>query len=139
VSLQRGKALKRTPMRSRQNDTGPDFETVMAVLDRDGFRCVRDGKPAQGQRGWDWSVQHRLPRSGGGGNGLDNLIILCGSGTTGCHGHVESHRTEAYDNGWLVRRGFDPATKPVLVDHQSRWVYLTPSGEYADNPPVVAA
>jgi hypothetical protein len=129
--------VKRSPIRSRYRDTGPDRETVMQVLVRDGYRCVRDGVPAQGARGVQWSVQHRLPRSGGGGNGCENLIVLCGSGTTGCHGHVESHRSEAYDNGWLVRRGFDPLQEPVLVDHQSRWVYLDADGGMTDALPEV--
>ena len=133
--------MKRSPIRYRYRyrDTGPDRETVMQVLVRDGYRCVRDGVPAQGERGVQWSIQHRLPRSGGGDNSPENLIVLCGSGTTGCHGHVESHRTEAYVNGWLVRRGFDPLLQPVLVDHQSRWVYLTADGRYSDDPPEVGA
>jgi hypothetical protein len=34
-----------------------------------------------------------------------NLLALCGSGTTGCHGWVESNREQAYELGLLVRRG----------------------------------
>lgn len=120
--------------------TGPDLETVMTVLDRDGYRCVRCGVPIQGERGRDWSMQHRRPRGMGGtdrgdANSPANLVALCGSGTTGCHGHVESRRAEAYVHGWLVSLHVDPANVPVLVDHGSRWVYLTDSGEYVDNPP----
>lgn len=32
-----------------------------------------------------------------------NLVALCGSGTTGCHGWVESHRDAARALGLLVR------------------------------------
>lgn len=33
-----------------------------------------------------------------------NLVLLCGSGVTGCHGWVESNRAEATELGWLVSR-----------------------------------
>lgn len=52
-----------------------------------------------------------------------NLLVICGSGTTGCHGYVESHRAEAYQNGWLVKRGFDPASVP-FIDSQGFWWLL---------------
>lgn len=58
-----------------------------------------------------------------------NGISLCGSGSTGCHGWVETHRTEAYLSGMLVKRGTDPATVPlrwrgrrVLLTHDGRTV-----------------
>lgn len=44
-----------------------------------------------------------------------NLLLLCGSGTEGCHGWVESHRTEAYESGLLVHRVDDPAETPVTL------------------------
>lgn len=45
----------------------------------------------------------------GGSNNLElhksaNLIALCGSGTTGCHGWVESHRAEARELGYLIQK-----------------------------------
>lgn len=43
-----------------------------------------------------------------------NLVTLCGTGVTGCHGWVESHRAVAYEQGWLVHRWDDPALRPVL-------------------------
>ena len=33
-----------------------------------------------------------------------NLIALCGSGTTGCHGWVESNRAEARQLGYLIQK-----------------------------------
>ena len=44
-----------------------------------------------------------------------NLVSLCGTGTTGCHGLVESKRAEALSEGWLVRHGVDAAAVPVLT------------------------
>jgi len=123
--------------------SGPDLDTVMAVLVRDSYRCVRCGCPIQGERGLAWSLQHRRPRGMGGtkrsdANSPANLIALCGSGTTDCHGHVESYRAEAYTNGWLVSIHADPAKVPCLVAQQSRWVYLTEDGRYEDQPERVA-
>lgn len=128
---------------SRRADTGPARDVVMAVLARDGFRCVRCHALIEGKRGWNWSLQHRRPRGLGGTRRLDanspvNLIAICGSGTTGCHHHVESYRAEAYANGWLVSLHANPANVPVLVDHGSRWVYLTADFEYSDVPVVAA-
>lgn len=119
--------------------TGPDFGTVLRVLSRDDHACVRCGVPVRGDRGVDWSVQHRVPRSGGGSNDPENLVILCGSGTTGCHGHVESYRAEALEHGYLVSRYSNPATVPILVRREwgERYVYLTPEAEYSDDPPEV--
>ena len=44
-----------------------------------------------------------------------NIIFLCGSGTTGCHGWIEGNRTAAYHLGLLVYRADDPATIPVSL------------------------
>jgi len=43
---------------------------------------------------------------------MANLIAVCGSGTTGCHGWIENHRGESYRRGWLVHTNVDPATVP---------------------------
>lgn len=61
-------------------------------------------------RSIEWSLHHRTARQMGGSklwwlNLPGNLIVLCGSGTTGCHGWVESHREHAEERGFLVRRG----------------------------------
>ncbi len=74
-------------------------------------------------------MHHRQARGMGGTRKVDrasNLVMLCGSGTTGCHGWVESHRTQSLADGWLVRQTADPALIPVL-----RWgvlVYLEDDG-----------
>jgi hypothetical protein len=55
-----------------------------------------------------------------------NLLLLCGSGTEGCHGWVESNRAVALDDGLLVRRGHDAAETPVTLRYGT--VYLTDDG-----------
>lgn len=141
--------MRRTPLRrttplkpaskrrTAVRDTGPSPETVAQVLTRDGFACVGCGIRISGERGRDWSLQHRRPRGMGGTrrddtNSPANLLTVCGSGTTGCHGQMESHRAEALENGWLITQDQDPAAVPVLVGHGSRWVLLTHDGLYHD-------
>ena len=74
------------------------------------------------------SLHHRRPRQMGGTKAPwihdhENLLALCGSGTTGCHGYVESRRADAYEFGWLVRSGMTPHTTP-FCDKRGHWWYL---------------
>jgi hypothetical protein len=46
-------------------------------------------------RGAGLSAHHVLPRGRGGDDVTANLVALCGSGTTGCHGDVEHYRGDA--------------------------------------------
>ena len=92
----------------------PDItqEQRRAVLHRDGWKCRRCGRAV------DLTVHHRRPRSMGGTrrvaiNGPANLVTLCGSGTTGCHGWVEGNRRIAYALGWLVPSWADPEAWPI--------------------------
>lgn len=48
-------------------------------------------------------------------NSPSNLMAICGSGTTGCHGWLESHREVAYEKGWLVHRYDSPADIEVEI------------------------
>ena len=81
---------RRTPPKPAR-DTGPSRLVRAIVLERDGYRCARDGRPAGPGIG-PYSIQHRIARGVGGTNALPNLLLLCGSGTTLCHGEVETKR-----------------------------------------------
>ena len=66
-----------------------------------------------------------------------NLLSLCGSGTTGCHGDIESNRTLAYEKGWIVKRDHDAAETPVEISIDmpgvaaiKKMVFLTDDGWY---------
>lgn len=138
--LQRGGQLKRTSSKPRRTrDTGPSKTTRDIVWARAGGRCELCGDALAGPVGF--SVHHRLPRRMGGSrrpelNTPANLLVVCGSGTTGCHGRIESHREQAYDEGLLLHDGQDPAAVPVLiacpVDGWPKLVLLTTDGTYAD-------
>jgi len=58
------------------------------------------------------NMHHRWAEGQGGPSTPENLIHLCGSGTTGCHGHIEHNRAQGYAKGWLVHTGVDPSTIP---------------------------
>ena len=82
------------------------------VYARDEWACVRCGQ------GHGLSVHHRRPRGMGGTSrpeihAMANLLTLCGDGTRGCHGWVESNRTEATRLGFLCPSWQDPADWPV--------------------------
>lgn len=106
-------------MRSRYRNTGPTPETVGIVAKRDKGSCAYCGGEIHGERGWDWSVQHRLRRGGGGTerefvNLPGNLVLLCGSGTTGCHGEIEGNPAGARALGFRVDDGITlPADTPI--------------------------
>lgn len=55
-----------------------------------------------------------------------NLLLLCGSGTTGCHGWVESHRDDARRDGFLVAAWEAVETVPFR-DLNGDW-WLLPDG-----------
>lgn len=98
---------------SRSN-TGPSPAIRQRVIDRDsphGWKtCQWCGRTITDA----YSLQHRRARAGGGSvekatNLPSNLVLMCGTATTGCHGYVESHPFEASARGFRVRQGDDPA------------------------------
>lgn len=61
---------------------------------------------------WGLNQHHRKLRRHGGSDEGENLITVCGSGTTGCHGWIHSHPTESYRRGWLVHSWDSPEEVP---------------------------
>lgn len=104
-------------------------EQVKRLVDRrDNWRCVRCGKPL----GSTWMNRHHRRMRSHRWPGLheaSNLILLCGSGDSGCHGDVHGRATaEAYEKGWLVHAWQDhPEMVPVLT-RQHGWVLLDDQG-----------
>lgn len=112
--------------------TGPSLRTRAAVIGRCLGLCERCGKNLNGQ---PYSIHHRRPRGMGGttredANSPSNLLVLCGSGVTGCHGWIESRRSEAFEDGLLIRQTDDPAAIPVLLERG--WVLLTDDCGFED-------
>lgn len=158
TALQRKSQLRRTPLprgtvvlgrravaasTRRPRPTGPTQDVRMIIINRADTCCERCGirLASAMQRALGYSIHHRRPRGMGGTSRTDanspaNLLLLCGSGTTGCHGWVEANREAALEQGFLVRQGDDPAAVPVAVwatAPHSR-ALLTCDGDYQEVP-----
>lgn len=71
------------------------------------------GKPCRVCERQAESLHHLLPRSQGGDDVAVNLIPLCGSGTTGCHGAIEAAE-------WLPRSVLGSRLSPEEVEYVRR-------------------
>lgn len=107
--------------------TGPKPATLDALRERCGLRCERCSIPFSGRNAGD--PHHRRPRGMGGSkdvgtNGLANLVAACRT----CHDDIESNRSRALVEGWLVPQGRDPRSVPVLSRLHGGWVLLSDDG-----------
>lgn len=145
AEMPRGKPLARTgglsravPMQASKRDSIP-VDVRKRVYKRDAWCCVRCGLFVMGQ---PHNVHHRWRRSQLGPDSPENLILLCGSGSAGCHGYVHGHVTDAGTHGWLLKSGSDPAASGVDYAREDGgyqvW-YLLPDGERHSEPPSGAA
>lgn len=100
---------------------------------REGQSCARCGKGI-----WEnGSRHHRKFKSRGGGDEVSNGVLLCGSGTTGCHGWAHAHSDLAREAGFAVNSWEDPALVPIrLYMAGGRPVYLDDDGNWSKEPAV---
>lgn len=142
--MRRKTELRPTPMTRRakpdarrvrkvtRRDTGPSPAVKDLVVDRADGCCevCRARLATLMGDSWTWirpySIHHRRPRGMGGtrrpdANSPANLLLLCGTGTTGCHLQVETHRDEAIALGLLVHQADDPAGVPVHTAYGRPW------------------
>lgn len=78
-------------------------------------------------RATNW--HHRKGKGHGGLWAPSNGLHLCGSGTTGCHGHVTTHPRVSREQGWVVPSWADPVETPVWVARHG-WVFLDDHGTF---------
>lgn len=114
-----------------RRNTGPTQAVRDRVFARDGLACVMCGSTYQ------LTLQHRRCRGAGGTrrpetNGLANLIVLCGSGTTGCHGWAEANPSAARARGYRVPQHANPSDVPVIV--HGVWSWLCDDGTVVPLP-----
>jgi 5-methylcytosine-specific restriction enzyme A len=114
---------------------------VAAAYQRADGRCELCGLNLGDERGVDHSLHHRRPRGMGGTSdpatsSVSNVLVICGSGTTGFHGRVEQYRSIAMQAGWLLRQHQDPASTPVqvLIGCRRARVLLAADGTYGEVP-----
>lgn len=60
-------------------------------------------------------------------NSPANLLLLCGTGTTGCHGWIETNRTIGYATGIILYDKDNPTEHPYM-DTQGQWWQLHEDG-----------
>lgn len=110
-------------------------EAREVVAIRDGHYCARCGRSITNAPA---SVHHRYLRGLGGSrdprvNDYRNLVRLCGSGTTGCHGHVHAHPAQSREHGWIIR-SLDDLDTPMRTKFGSR-IELSADGTRRDTWP----
>lgn len=112
------------PRSSRRRPEGFSPEVKATITLRSKGRCEIGRCLNAGQE-----FHHRAPR-GIGGTSLD-WVNAASNGLHICqahHEHIESHRREAYANGWLVRRNGTRTSRQVPVLVRGAWVELTDHG-----------
>lgn len=78
------------------------------------------------------NAHHRVNAGQGGRATLGNLMLVCGSGTTGCHGSITANPKWARELGYSVRATFEPVDVPVYrfsrFTGAPEWVLLDDRG-----------
>lgn len=72
-------------------------------------------------------MHHRKKRGQGGLWTPENIVAVCGDGTTGCHGWCEHHPAKAAAKGFHVRPWDDPGQIPIHY-RLSHWALLAADG-----------
>jgi hypothetical protein len=133
-----GKELKQTgnPPKRKTSDHAKQNKGLKELKAearlRDGDCCVKCGVVLNGSG----NVHHRRNRGQGGSrraNVISNLITLCGTPLTLCHGEVTLYpgKCEAFGNGWRLSTNgtADPATEKVNVAWIG-WAYPLADGTW---------
>ena len=107
-----------------------EFEDSKRIaLERQGWHCLRCGANIHDPSRWPGrSGHHRQLRRAADPDvrhSPANIVELCGSGTTGCHGWVHQHVAERL--GLIVPLGADPRDVPVF-DWEGRRLLLNMDG-----------
>lgn len=101
------------------------------VLNRDQNTCQRCGTNLVYKLA---SIHHRRPRGMGGSGQVNvpsNMVLVCGSATSpGCHAEIETDRTEAMFEGWLIPKLSDDQPHEVPVKTYQGWRYLLDDGTW---------
>lgn len=116
---------RRRPTRAEEATA---YELVTA---RDRGACVRCGDHAPLM-----SRDHRQERSRQGQTVVENLQLLCGTGTTGCHGWKTQNPAAALEQGYGCPSWADPAEWPArrLVNGIPTWVLYKSDTDWFDWP-----
>lgn len=76
--------------------------------------------------------RHHRQRRAAGGHVTSNLILLCGSGTSGCHGWVHSHVMLATSQGLIVPVNGRARSRFIPVYLRGTWWLLDDMGKQVE-------
>lgn len=101
--LRRTTGLKRTPMRRRKSKRLLDYESEFLIAAplvhvRDNHTCQFHDPDGTVSCSGKMHVHHIRPRGRGGGNELENLILVCGK----AHEWIHQHPRDAQDMGFTA-------------------------------------
>lgn len=96
----------------------------LAAIARDGHACLRCGRTLYNTRA---SVHHRKKRRFQDADRVENLALMCGTGTTGCHGWCHREVEQARAAGWVCFGWENPAERP-LITLTGLMIMLRPDG-----------
>lgn len=106
-------------------------ESKRIALQRQGWHCMRCGRNLHDPSVWPGrSGHHRQLRRRADPTVRDlpcNIVELCGSGTTGCHGWTHAHPAEAERSGYIIPSWRDPLNAPIR-DWNGDWWWLLDDG-----------
>jgi hypothetical protein len=108
----------------------PSRKTCDLVDARDECCCVRCGRSLYSVL--TFSRHHRRMRSHSfpGLHETSNVIDVCGSGSTGCHGFIHSHPQFAYSQGWLLHSWDEHPDRIPIHTYRHGWVLLDDQGNW---------
>ena len=126
------KPVSRKTLKQRERQTAADRVAAVRVYvfgrERDICRCCRIRRAD--------SMHELRPRSLGGRVSHGNSVAVCGSGTTGCHGFLQSHQIDWHAKRIIGADGpleFRAATK-AAADHLrvtvGQWILSDPMSCY---------
>ena len=106
-------------------------ESKRIALVRQGWHCLRCGRNLYDPSVWPGrSGHHRQLRRRADPTVRDlpcNIVELCGSGTTGCHGWAHAHPAEAERFGYIIPSWRAPLSVPIR-DWNGDWWWLLDDG-----------
>ncbi|UVK62568.1 HNH endonuclease [Arthrobacter phage TaylorSipht] len=113
--------------------TGPTPEVRRQVIARDLSKCQWCGRHVRTESGW-YSLQHRRARGMGGSrdaatNQAGNLVLVCGTGTTECHGEIEGNPAQAIARGFRIAAGATPSRVPIVDWTGREWILNDDGGK----------
>jgi hypothetical protein len=105
--------------------SNPPITVTRVVDDRDERCCWMCGESMYITSG----SRHHRQRRAVGGHRVSVLILLCGSGTTGCHGWVHANPNKARARGYIIPTWVhDPEEVPIQDGVTKEWFLLKDDG-----------